>query len=598
MTTRKSNTALYFLAVAVTVLLAGATMSAQITAFQGANELMMTEQSTFLNFIGSTFGPDPASKLHFSSVVDPNGESFSFSLDPGSTYMGQPIALMVSGELDELDQWHISSSGSYRGTPFTVNSKYISAISSGFGFPHTPAYNGALSNIYFAQHWDINPNCCFNFGNSTACEDIWSQGGLDYQYCYRVDPFSGGPIPESAYYQYSQGMISQGTSYPWGSYGANTGANYWGAVDTRGLSFTDGSPGSSTSVLTPLTVSTSTYFTDLGTGADVYNCCSGWQVSGNGADGGSFVSASQFTAATTGEVSRIEIGIGHLSGPNSFYAALYTDNGGVPGDRLADWTNLTSGLDFRLCCGVVSIPDVGIALTQGSSYFLVLGPMDINGSTTMGWNQNSQSVTGPELYSKDGGLTWNSNGEQELGAFDVLSQPQGNMVAANQFQLPAAATITQVDLAVGVVSGGDLLTLVIAADDGGKPGQVLYESPQFSSGRQFGTCCDLVQDETGAIDVPAGNYWLVLRSASPSDNLERWNRNSTGMTGLNAFSLDGGITWNSRGEQALGAFDIRSFDSVLYSNLGTGEKVYDCCSGFQVSSGTLGSKSMVAKNTK
>ncbi len=31
---------------------------------------------------------------------------------------------------------------------------------------------------------------------------------------------------------------------------------------------------------------------------------------------------------------------------------------------------------------------------------------------------------GLDLYSTDGGATWNSNGEQPLGAFDILGAPQ------------------------------------------------------------------------------------------------------------------------------------------------------------------------------
>ncbi len=587
----------YVLALAV-ILLTTASMSAQINAFQGANELMMTEQSTFLDFLGSTFGPDSSSKLHFTSVIDPKGQSFSFSLDPGSTYMGEPIALSVSGELDSSDQWHVSSSGSYRGSDFTVSSKYISSLSSGFGFQQPPAYNGALSNIYFAQRWNISPTCCWQPFTSTACTDVWSVGGSDYQYCYQVDPNTGAPIPGSAYYQYSQGMVSNGNTFNWAFNGANTGANYFGYIDTRGTSFTDGSQGSSTSVLSPLSVSTTTFFADLGSGANVYNPAEGWQVSGNGALGGSFTAASQFTAAASGGVSRIDIGIGYLSGMNLFNVALYTDDGGLPGNELANWDSLSSQMDIGLCCGVVSLSDIsGVSLSAGNNYFLVLQPTDINGTAALAWNKNSQNIMGEQLYSTDGGQTWNSNGQQLLGAFDLLSQPQGIMVPANQFQLSGPASITQIDLGVGYVSGDNFFTVDIFADNAGQPGQLLYESSPTSSGQHFAGCCGLVADAIpGGLSLAAGNYWLVLRPTSlESNTLEQWYRNSTGATGLGLFSLDGGTTWNSAGQQLLGAFDLLAGGETVYSNLGTKDTVYQCCSGLQISGGTLGPKSLVAK---
>jgi hypothetical protein len=36
------------------------------------------------------------------------------------------------------------------------------------------------------------------------------------------------------------------------------------------------------------------------------------------------------------------------------------------------------------------------------------------------WYINDQGVTALELYSTNGGATWESNGTQSLGAFDVL----------------------------------------------------------------------------------------------------------------------------------------------------------------------------------
>ena len=151
-------------------------------------------------------------------------------------------------------------------------------------------------------------------------------------------------------------------------------------------------------------------FTDLGSGNQVYQCCQGWTVSGLGTLGTSFTAANQFTATASGDVTQIDVAVGYVAGVNSFYVALYTDNAGMPGNLLGEWTDLTSGINFPGCCGLVTIPGItGVTLTAGESLFLVLGPNDLNDSSFLYWNLNNQSVTGLDLYSTDGGNTWNQN---------------------------------------------------------------------------------------------------------------------------------------------------------------------------------------------
>ncbi len=164
-----------------------------------------------------------------------------------------------------------------------------------------------------------------------------------------------------------------------------------------------------------------TLYSNLGTGGSVYQCCSGWTVSGTGGTGTSFTSANEFAAMASGSISQIDIGIGWvLSSSDTFYAALYTDNGGLPGTQLGYWGNLTSNTEFGGCCGLVSITGIsGINLTAGENYFLVLGPMNVNDDSWLAWNW-SNTATGLDLYSTDGGTTWNSNGTQPQGAFDII----------------------------------------------------------------------------------------------------------------------------------------------------------------------------------
>jgi hypothetical protein len=172
-----------------------------------------------------------------------------------------------------------------------------------------------------------------------------------------------------------------------------------------------------------------TFFSDLGTGSNVYNPSEGWTVSGTGTIGTSFTAANEFMAGATGSVSQIDVAVGYAGGENSFFVALYTASGSQPGTLLDQWNNLSSSTTFGQCCGLVSITGIsGLSLTAGQDYFLVVGPTNLTATTFEAWNWNSQGVNGLDLYATSGcsngtgnGCNWNSNGTgNPLGAFDVL----------------------------------------------------------------------------------------------------------------------------------------------------------------------------------
>ena len=174
-----------------------------------------------------------------------------------------------------------------------------------------------------------------------------------------------------------------------------------------------------------------TFFSDLGTGTNVYNPSTGWTISGTGSIGESFTAANLFTSLATGSVSQIDLGVGYVAGfLNQFNASVWTDNGGLPGTELWSQTNLSSSQEFGGCCGLVTITGIsGLSLTSGQSYFVVLGPENISNDAYLAWNWNSQGVNGLDLYSTNGGSSWNSNGTgNPLGAFDILgSTGQGTV---------------------------------------------------------------------------------------------------------------------------------------------------------------------------
>jgi len=169
-----------------------------------------------------------------------------------------------------------------------------------------------------------------------------------------------------------------------------------------------------------------TFFTDLGPMGNVYQEGTGWTVSGTGTIGISFTAANLFTSMASGSVSEIQLGVGYAGGTNAFYAAVFTDNNGLPGTQLYRIDNLSSSQDFGGCCGLVTISGItGLDLTAGQQYFVVLGPESLNSTVFEAWNWNNQGVNGLDLYSTNGGTTWDSNGTgNPIGALDIIGGTQ------------------------------------------------------------------------------------------------------------------------------------------------------------------------------
>ncbi len=180
-----------------------------------------------------------------------------------------------------------------------------------------------------------------------------------------------------------------------------------------------------------------TFYSNLGPSGNVYNCCTGWTMGGSGTLGQYYYDANQFTSGASGSISQIDIGIGYVTGTNSFFASLWTDNGsGLPGTELGQWNNLSSNQNFGGCCGLVTITGIsGISLTAGQNYFLVIGPTSNSSTTWEAWNLNTPGDTGLLLQTSSGcteggggaGCSWSSFSGSTLGAFDVLGSSGGTV---------------------------------------------------------------------------------------------------------------------------------------------------------------------------
>ena len=151
----------------------------------------------------------------------------------------------------------------------------------------------------------------------------------------------------------------------------------------------------------------------------VYECCSGAGVTGpNNVFGDAMRwSAMAFTPASNTTVKRIEIGAGWTNnGTNKLAVSLYSDSGGVPGTEIKRW-HASSLPIYTFCCTTVSVHSaVGVPVSAGVQYWIVLRTDNTDPDTAIIWNYNTtnqvDSMLVAEFWSNDHG------GGSNCGAYD------------------------------------------------------------------------------------------------------------------------------------------------------------------------------------
>lgn len=95
--------------IAALLLAAGLPLTARASSIaETLTEVMMESQGLQAITIGSIFGGDSASPIAFTSLVDVDARTFSYSAVPGSTYLGESVVWSTSGAYDpstELYEW-------------------------------------------------------------------------------------------------------------------------------------------------------------------------------------------------------------------------------------------------------------------------------------------------------------------------------------------------------------------------------------------------------------------------------------------------------------------------------------------------------------
>jgi len=142
--------------------------------------------------------------------------------------------------------------------------------------------------------------------------------------------------------------------------------------------------------------------------------------------------------------------------------------------------------------------------------------------------------------------------------------------AANLFTAAASGSVSEIDVALGVISGDGGTTVSLWSNANGSPGTELG-SWSGTSTEPFGQCCSVFDDfGPGRPSLTAGQTYFVVIDPDPSTSFG-WNWNNQGVTGRVEQSADGGATWGPGNIQALSAFEILGEPAACRSRL-------RCCS--------------------
>jgi len=161
----------------------------------------------------------------------------------------------------------------------------------------------------------------------------------------------------------------------------------------------------------------------------------------------------------------------------------------------------------------------------------------------------ASSVTIYSNFNSDPSNLYGSTGWAELG-------PNiGDLSQIMAFTPSKSYDLTQIDLAMGWISGTNSFTLDLETDNAGQPsGTVLGSWTINTMPPAFPACCAVDTVTSPGIFLQGGDqYWLV--AAFPGDTFALWMQNNIGASGNGALSYEGSI-WYPSVYNPNGAFDV------------------------------------------
>jgi hypothetical protein len=166
-----------------------------------------------------------------------------------------------------------------------------------------------------------------------------------------------------------------------------------------------------------------TFYSNLGTGNDVYDSGEGWTISGDDSEVGTeYWLAMPWRKLADGcdcIITQIDVAIGYVAGTNAVVIGLAADDHGLPGKTLKSWT-FKNMYPFGDCCTLDTVKTKGIKIKIKTQYWVTV-TTNANDATLWGaWNLTYNGATGPFAYQVNQGGWQGAN--NTLGAFDVLGR--------------------------------------------------------------------------------------------------------------------------------------------------------------------------------
>jgi hypothetical protein len=131
---------------------------------------------------------------------------------------------------------------------------------------------------------------------------------------------------------------------------------------------------------------------------------------------------------------------------------------------------------------------------------------------------------------------------------------------AMQFTPDSTYLLLRIDAAFTYVQGTNGAKLILAEDNGGVPGKIIYAA-SFTNLPTFGTCCTLQTaklqpTKTSYVALNAGQTYWIYPLPDDTTGYLVWNFDTTNKGGTGAVSHDYGKTWTAAALSPFGAFDL------------------------------------------
>lgn len=137
------------------------------------------------------------------------------------------------------------------------------------------------------------------------------------------------------------------------------------------------------------------------------------------------------------------------------------------------------------------------------------------------------------------------------------------LAEAMAFTVSSNYLLVRIEMGITYLQGTNGMTVVVAEDNGGVPGNIIYSAP-LTNLPGFGTCCALMtadppHTKANHVSLIAGRqYWLYPLPADTTSYLI-WNLDVTKKGGPGAVSKDSGVTWTPTTYTTFGAFKLYGY---------------------------------------